>query len=104
MASRETKEILDRLDNKVLKEFVVPPDPKAFQAKKVLVELKVPRVPKDTPVILVYKEFQAHQDLRVPLERRDPPELRDRKVSLDLRDPPVSLVKTVRPDLLDPGV
>lgn len=80
MASRETKEILDRLDNKVLRECVVPLDPKAFQAKKVLVELKVPRVPKDTPVILVYKEFQARQDLRVPLEQRDRLELLVHKV------------------------
>ena len=104
MASKEIREIRDRLDNRDPKVCVVPLDLKESQARRVPLELKAPRVTKDTPVTPVFKEFRVPLDLRVLPELRDLPELPDLKVLLDPRDPPVSLVKMGPPVPLDPPV
>jgi len=101
MESRETREILARLDNKDHREFVVLLDLKAFQAKKVRLVLKDPRVTRVIPDILVFKVSQALLDLKVLLELRVQLELLDLKVLLDPRDHLVSLVKMDPLDLLD---
>ena len=98
MASKETRAIPDRLDNKDLRECVVLLDLRVSQAKKVPVVLKAPKVTKATLDILVFKEFQelldpkdalVQQDLKVLLDPKDLP------VSLVLMDLPVQLVPPV---------
>jgi len=104
MANQETKEIRDRLDNRAHKEYVVPPDPKAFRARMVPLERKDPKEPKVTLDILVFRVFQAPQDLKAPPELKDHQVLLDRKVLLVPRDPLVSLVMMGLSDLPEPAV
>jgi len=104
MANKETKEIRDRLDNKARKEYVVPPDPKAFRARMALPERKDPKEPKVTPDILVFRVFQAPRDLKAPPDLKDQLVPPDRKVLPVPRDPVVSPVPMAPSDLPDPPV
>lgn len=101
MANRATKAIRDRLDNKDPREFVVPPDLRVFQAKKVPEVPKALRVTRVTLVIRVSRVSQVLRDLRDPQEPRDPLELLDHRDLPALRDQLVFLVKMDPPDPLD---
>lgn len=101
MANKATKVIRDRLDNKDPREFVVRPDLRVFQAKKVPEVPKALRVTRVTPVIRVSRVSLVLLDLRDPQEPKDLLELLDHKDLPALRDRPVSLVKMDPPDPLD---